>query len=354
MLEEETKKTAEKSPMRADRSSEPPPVLTQVTRRAMATEFQIILPDRWAHAVELAWETLEQLESIEQSLTIYRSDSELSQVNQSAAVKPVALAQPTFDLLQRAVNWSQRTAGAFDVTAGPLVEAWGFTTRSGRKPTSAEVETALEKVGYQNLVLDVGSRSVKFAKPGMSINLGAIGKGDALDRMAAVLRNQGITDFLIHGGNSSVIAAGDQSPGTDLGWAVGVAHPTKPKRRLAGIWLRDQALATSGSGKQFFHHRGKRFGHVIDPRTGYPAGQLLSLTVLMDSAADADACATGLFVLSDEEREGLLEEAQQANETWVPQLAMVRPGDRQDAVTMETFGEIEWVEELDEGQSVSH
>ena len=124
----------------------------------------------------------------------------------------------------------------------------------------------------------------------------AIGKGDALDRIAARLQADGISDFLLHGGSSSVVAVGDQEEGSGLGWAVGIAHPTKPKRRLGGIWLRNRALATSGSGKQFFHHRGRRYGHVIDPRTGYPAGDLMSLTVIMESAADADACATGFFV----------------------------------------------------------
>ena len=273
-----------------------PPLLTEVTRKAMATEFAILLPPHSLKAVELAVTTLERLDEIEQTLTIYRPDSEVSRINQMANEHPVFISTSTFQLIEKALLWSQRTKGAFDITAGPLVKAWGFTERSGRKPGSDEIESARERVGYQYLLLDSTQRTVQFDKPDMSINLGGIGKGDALDQIASELRRGGLNDFLIHGGNSSVLAAGDQDVGSGMGWPIGISHPTKPKRRLAGVWLRDQALATSGSGKQFFHHRGKRYGHVIDPRTGFPAGDLASLTIITASAADADACSTGLFV----------------------------------------------------------
>jgi thiamine biosynthesis lipoprotein len=314
-------------------------LMTHVNRRAMATEFAVILPAHLADAVELVVETLEQLDAIESALTIYQEDSEVSQANRLAADEPVELSQETFALLEKAIIWSDRTGGAFDITAGPLVETWGFTRRSGRKPTSEEIGAALELVGYQHIKLLVPQKTVRFAKAGMSINLGAIGKGDALDRLAGQLRRRGLTDFLIHGGNSSVIAVGSQTLGSQMGWAVGVAHPTKPKRRLGGLWLRDMALATSGSGKQFFHHRGRRYGHVIDPRTGYPAGDLLSLTVLMESAADADACATGLFVAGSEAM------AEMTTEAWFPPMITVRQSDRQDAVTVHSSGDVPWADD---------
>ena len=142
-----------------------------------------------------------------------------------------------------------------------------------------------------------------------------------------------------------MIAAGSQTPGSELGWAIGVAHPTKPKRRLGGLWLRDMALATSGSGKQFFHHRGRRYGHVIDPRNGYPAGDLLSLTVLMESAADADACATGLFVGGSQAIADL------ATEDWFPPLITVRGGERQDAVAVESMGDVPWTGDAESGDT---
>jgi thiamine biosynthesis lipoprotein len=314
------------------------PPLTQVSRRAMATDFVVMLPAHAADAVEMVVAALEGLDAIESALTVYRDDSEVSRANRRASSEPVRLSSQTFALLQSAIRWSQRTDGAFDVTAGPLVEAWGFTRRSGRKPTSDEIDAARRLVGYQQLELCEEQQTVRFAKPGMSINLGAIGKGDALDRLTTQLRGHGLTDFLIHGGNSSVIASGDQVAGSGLGWGVGLAHPTKPKRRLAGLWLRDTALATSGSGKQFFHHRGRRYGHVIDPRTGYPAGDLLSLTVLMPSARDADACATGLFVAGCEAMDRL------AQEDWMPPLITAGQASRQDAVDIQWSGDIRWVD----------
>jgi thiamine biosynthesis lipoprotein len=143
-----------------------------------------------------------------------------------------------------------------------------------------------------------------------------------------------------------VLARGDQVEGSEMGWAVGIAHPTKPKRRLTGVWLGDMALATSGSGKQFFHHKGKRFGHVIDPRTGYPTGDLLSLTVMMKSAADADAAATGLFVAGSREIDAL------SNEDWMGDLVLVRGSDRQDSVELESRGDVLWAEE-EQGEGVS-
>lgn len=320
-------------------------LLTHISRRAMATEFVVMLPPNQADAVEVAVAALEQVDVIEQALTIYRPDSEIAVLNRTAGIGPVSVSPQTFDLLRRAIAWSEQTQGAFDISAGPLVEAWGFTSRSGKKPTDDAIQEARQRVGYEQITLDGDNRTVRFAVPDMSINLGAIGKGYALDRVAEELRGQGVEDFLIHGGNSSVLAAGDQVAGSQLGWPVGVAHPTKPKHRLAGIWLRDQSIATSGSGKQFFHHRGRRYGHVIDPRTGYPAGDLLSLTVLMDSAADADACATGLFV------EGAKKTIDFTMNDQVVPMVRVYPGKRQDAVEMDWQGEFDWVDPPDESVS---
>lgn len=332
--------------MKDESPPQDPSLLTQVTHRAMATEFAVLLPPRHADAVEVVLEALEELDEIESSLTIYQPASEISRVNREAAERPVSVSPATFDLVRRACIWSERTDGAFDITAGPLVETWGFTRRRGKKPSAEEIAGALERVGFRRLMLDAERRSIRFAAPGMMVNLGGIGKGDAIDRVANRIKANGVSDFLLHGGSSSVFAAGDQTFGSGLGWAVGISHPTKPNRRIAGIWLRDSALATSGSGKQFFHHRGRRYGHVIDPRTGYPAGDLLALTVLMPSAADADACSTGLFVNG---RESIPTETD-----WpLPGVITVAAGKRQDEVKWGAIGDVPWVDENDESFGVS-
>lgn len=304
----------------------------------MATTFVVILPNEDAAQVDAAVNALDELNRIESILTIYQPSSEISLVNRLGSKQAVPVSWSTFRLIERALIWSDQTEGAFDITAGPLVEAWGFNKRQGRKPTREEIEMARDRVGYQKIILDNAAQTIRFSEPNMSINLGAIGKGFALDRIAGKLRESGVEHFLLHGGQSSVIAAGDQNVGSGKGWPVGIAHPTKPGHRLAGIWLCDQALGTSGSGKQFFHHKGRRYGHVIDPRSGYPAGDLQSLTTLAETATDADACATGLFVAGSQQIR-----AWSTNRWFAPTL-LVRQSSRQDASEICSIGDFPWVE----------
>jgi thiamine biosynthesis lipoprotein len=165
-------------------------------------------------------------------------------------------------------------------------------------PDEAEIAAALDCVGFERLTLDDASRTIRFGSPGMEINLGGIGKGHALDRMAELLLLDGVGDFLLHGGHSSVLARGSRSGAAENepGWLVGLAHPLKPERRLAEFRLHNQALGTSGSGTQFFHYQGKRYGHILDPRSGRPAEGVLSSTVIAPTAAEADALSTAFYV----------------------------------------------------------
>jgi len=274
------------------------PVLSQFSRRAMATEFVVMLPGMVGKNAEIAVSALAEVDAIESNLSIYRPNSDISRLNQHAGMGPVKISADTVEILARGIELSRLTGGAFDVTAGPLVEAWGFTKRQGQKPPDSVIAEAAARVGYEKLKVDVAAQTAELLKNGMSVNLGAIGKGFALDKIAASLRSNGVSDFLIHSGKSSVIASGDELPGDAMGWKVAIEHPLLADERLGGLRLKNEALGTSGSGKQFFHHRGKRLGHVIDPRTGWPAGETLSLTVVMPSATDADSLATGLFVMS--------------------------------------------------------
>ncbi len=271
-------------------------VVTEVTRRAMATEFGIVLPGEDRAAVETAIDTLEELERIEAELSVFRPSSAISRINALAGSEPVRVSADVIEVLQRAQALSRLSHGAFDVTAGPLVECWGFTRRRGRKPTAAEIEAARALVGSDLLTIDADARTVFLPRAGMSLNLGGIGKGFAIDRLASRLTAAGVSAFLIHGGRSSVLARGSDTPEPSAGWRVGVEHPLRPGLRLGELRLCDAALATSGSGKQFFHHQGVRHGHVLDPRLGRPAGDMLSLTVLATTATDADALATACFV----------------------------------------------------------
>ncbi|MEM6689200.1 MAG: FAD:protein FMN transferase [Planctomycetota bacterium] len=277
-------------------------MLTHVTHRAMATNFVVLLPGAANPNVEAAMEALEAIDEVEQRLTVYRPTSEISRVNANSGSNPVKVHRKTFSLIQRSIEWCRASGGALDITIGPLVKAWGFETRSGRKPSQEEISSAKELVNFELIELDDTKMTVRLPKSGMSLNLGSIGKGEALDEIKRHLVHAGVQDFLIHGGASSVLAKGSQAAGdgdteTTQGWAVGIAHPRVAETRVVGIWLKDAAIGTSGSGKQFFHHRGRRYSHVIDPRSGYPTtDEIWSLTACCGSAAQADAMATGLFV----------------------------------------------------------
>lgn len=270
-------------------------IVTEITRRAMATEFAIILPGESPRATETAMDALDLLEKIESRLSIYRPESEITRINRSAALSPVNISHDVYGLIEHAIRVSELTDGAFDITAGPLVECWGFTKRRGQKPTDDQIDEAMQRVGWRHIELNPTQKTVFLKLPGMQINLGGIGKGFAIDQMAKVLRRNGTEHFLIHGGKSTILASssGETDPEP---WRIAIEHPLRPGRRLTEIEIVDGAIATSGSGKQFFHYRGKRIGHVVDPRTGRPAGDMLSITIQTRNATDADAYSTACFV----------------------------------------------------------
>lgn len=270
----------------------------------MACEFEVILnAGIHSDAADLAVAALDRVDELEAQLTIYRDTSELAAINRQAATGPVAVEPRLFELFQLASRLNAETSGAFDVTAGPLTKAWGFFTRRGAVPDAATLERALASVGSQYLKLDEQQGTIEFARPDMELNLGAIGKGYALDRAAELLDAAGVTSYLLHGGQSSVLARGGQAGEGEATrhWTVGLGDPARPGRRLALIDLENQALATSGSRVQSFREGGRRYGHILDPRTGQPAqGGVLSSTVIAPSAAVADAVSTALFILGVE------------------------------------------------------
>ena len=268
----------------------------RVTTDAMAGQFEIFLnAGRKDDSTEAALKALELPAKIESQLSIFQSASMISRVNLLAAEMPVKVDADVFELLTFCKQLYEETDGAFDPTAGPLSDVWGFSRREGRLPSDEELQEARRAVGMELVELDAATQTVHFAKPGVKLNLGAVGKGYAIDRLVESMVGQGINDFMIHAGMSSVASRGCFGPHS--GWSVGVHDPLHHGQRLAEIWLHNQALATSGSEKQFFRYRGRRLSHIIDPRTGQPAEGLLSVTLLTPSAATADALATAMFVL---------------------------------------------------------
>ena len=239
------------------------------------------------------------IDDLEAQMTVYRESSEVSRLNQNAFEQPVVVEEKLFNVLKLAKELYALTDGAFDITAGSLSRLWKLDQRNGELPKETEIAKTLDSVGSKYLQLTEVNDSVRFTKKGVSINLGGIGKGHALDLVSELFRNRGIFDFIIHGGQSSVLACGNstEAGGEKNGWSIGLTHPTLPGQRLETLSLDGRALGTSGTARQGFFHNGKRYGHIIDPRTGWPASHILSSTVLTQSAAVADALATAFFVM---------------------------------------------------------
>lgn len=269
------------------------PCWLHVNRSAMACRFEITLPMSEESGVATATEALNEIDRLEAQLTVFRENSEVSFINRRAAAEPVRLEQSLFDLLVLCQDLNRATDGAFDITSGPLTRCWGFLRREGRFPRLTEIETARTIVGNDKIVLDPEARTISFTKPGVEINLGSIGKGYALDRVTSLLASR-LRMALLNAGASSFRAIGSGERGA--GWTVGLRDPRSKHRRLGILRIRDCALSTSGSEEQSFDRAGVRYGHIIDPRSGWPANSVTSVTVVTHSAAVSDALATAFYV----------------------------------------------------------
>src|SRR5262249_8367966 len=245
--------------------------LLNFSRRAMATSFDILLPFGTPAAGPAAESALDTIDALEDQLTVYRKHSEVSRLNHGAYTDAVEVEENLFDLLILAKKIAVETEGAFDISAGALIKAWGFFRGPRRVPSERERAEALHRVGMKYVALDGEKRTVRFLASGLEINLGSIGKGYALDRAAQLLQSQwNIASGLLHGGHSSVYAIGSRA-GEDRGWPVGVRHPWRKDTRFAVVWLRDRALGTSAASFQHLEWQGRKLGHILDPRTGWPA-----------------------------------------------------------------------------------
>jgi thiamine biosynthesis lipoprotein len=266
---------------------------------AMATDFDVILnPDGPANQVEAASAALDDVHRLEAQLTVYRDDSEVSVLNHLASRHPVAVEASLYELFQRGRRIGELTESAFDPASGAIIRLWQHCRRDGRIPDQAEITAAMSQSGMRHVHFSGVDQTISFDTHGVEFNLGAIGKGYAIDQAGATLGRHGIESWLIHGGKSSVFARGTHA-GHD-GWPIGLCNPLLPDRPYATLLLKDAALATSGTAVNWFRHDGKRYGHILDPRTGWPVETMLSVSVIAPDAALADALSTAFFVLGVE------------------------------------------------------
>jgi thiamine biosynthesis lipoprotein len=272
--------------------------LVRAHRPAMGSSFEVRLPANTPGAVDLSCRALDLIDAMEAQMTVYRDDSEVSRLNATAHLGPVAVEPGLFRLLQDAVALSRETGGAYDVTSGALSEAWGFVRGPRRVPEPAALADARLQTGWHHLRLDPERRTVAFDREGIRINLGSIGKGYAIDRVVELLRAYWWpTAGLVHGGRSSLFALGSPPGRFAERWEVTLHNPFRPESPLGVFRLRNRALGTSGTAFQQFVVDGRAFGHIIDPRSGEPALGPASVTVLAPTAAAADALSTAFYLL---------------------------------------------------------
>ena len=267
----------------------------------MGSYFEVRIGAGTPGAIGLTEGALDLIEALEQQMTVYRDDSEVSQINATAHLGPIEVEPGLFRLLKRALEIGLATGGAYDVTAGALSLAWGFVRGPRRVPDAMTLAEARARTGQQHLRLDPERLTVAFDRPGIVINLGSIGKGYAIDCAVDVIRDHWWpTSALVHGGRSSVYALG--SPPGRFGdrWQVALRNPFDSEVPLGVVHLRNRGMGTSGTSFQRFEAGGEVYGHILDPRTGVPANGPASVTVLAPTAAEADALSTAFYLLGTE------------------------------------------------------
>jgi thiamine biosynthesis lipoprotein len=276
--------------------SAPPPLFHhEATRLSMACAYSIVAYGADAAALpRIVEEAFDEVDRIDRLMSHYKQDSPLSQLNREAARGPVPVDPELFDFIARSLQYSRESDGAFDITVGPLMKAWGFFNGDGRVPNEGELRDVRSRIGYRHVVLDSGERTIRFDVAGVELDLGGIAKGYAVDRVVALLQRRGIAAALVSAGGSTVYAF-RAPPGRDA-WDVNVQDPLAPGKIALKLPLRDRALSVAGSSEKYFEVDGVRYSHIMDPRTGKPVQGVLSVAVLAASGTEADALDEVLFV----------------------------------------------------------
>ncbi len=274
------------------------------SRPLMGTTFNLSV---WApvarhpEAAETLLAALDRIATLEKQISSWDPDSETSAVNRLASEESVRVSEPLQELIAVSRDWSRRTCGAFDVTGGPLFDLWADARQQGQLPTAEEIDAALRRVGYEKLTL--ANDSAQLSAPGMKISFGAVGKGFAADCAAAFLRARGFDNFVIDAGGDVLVSG---SKGKQA-WSIAIRHPRR-EAFLAVLDATDCAVATSGDYEQFTTIDGNRLSHIIDPRTGWPTQESVSVTVITRRAVDADALATAVSVMPPDQGLAFIDE----------------------------------------------
>ncbi len=273
---------------------------------AMGTTYSLYL---YAYsAAEAHLDTVlvfEEIDRLEELLSNYRESSELSRINREAGVSEVTTDPETFKFLQTSLAWSARSDGAFDITVGKLMKAWGFFRASGHHPTASELLQVRGEIGWEHVRLNPERRTVRFLAPGIELDPGGIGKGYAIERAVAILRSRHVAAALLSAGSSTIYALG--APPGKQGWKVRIPAPDRVGNILSTIVLRDTSLSTANCSEKHFIEGQHSYCHIMDPHTLQPVEAMLQVSVIDPSATDSDALSNVLFVSDAATRASVLQ-----------------------------------------------
>jgi thiamine biosynthesis lipoprotein len=271
------------------------PIRYEASHEAMGTVFTVAAYGRdQAFLSEVVNEVFEEIDRLDEQMSNYKPESELSIINREAAQQEVIVEPRLFGLIQYALRASQESGGAFDITVGPLMKRWGFFRGQGRVPNPEEISQVLKVVGYRHVHLAPECRGIRFDASGVEIDLGGIAKGYAVDQAVRILRSNGITAALVSSGTSSIYALG--SPPGKRGWKVTVRDPFEAGKAADVFRLQNFALSTSGNYEKFFKVGGRTYCHIMDPHTGRPVGNMLATVAVAPTGTESEVLTKVFFV----------------------------------------------------------
>jgi thiamine biosynthesis lipoprotein len=274
------------------------PRLITVSKMLMGTVVQVTVPEKDGPKAEAAFAEIKRLEQV---LSSYKEDSDAVALSRHSG-EMVKVRPETIEVLSIAKGMADMTEGAFDPTVGALSKLWGYSGEAGEAPEDADIKDALKQVGFKGLAIDREGLSAGLMKKGMAINLGGIAKGYIVGKAVIALKGQGVKKGIVKaGGDMAVWNEADDKP-----FNIGIQHPRKDGL-LAEVQVLNSAVATSGDYERFFIKNGKRYHHILNPKTGYPAEGVLSATVIAKDPARADALSTAIFVMGTEKGMALIE-----------------------------------------------
>lgn len=267
----------------------------------MGSRFQITLVDKDSISAEQNIDkAVAEITRIENLISEWRPETQISQVNQNAGIKPIKVDKEVFDLTKKGIYFSKLTDGAFDISIVAMNKIWKFDDSMDELPSEQAIKESVRHVGYQNIILDSTNSTIFLRNPGMKIGFGSIGKGYAADKTRDLMKSMGVKAGIIDA-SGDISTWGTQPDGKP--WAIGINNPFNDHKMAAVLYFKENAVTTSGSYEKYAEIHGKRYSHIMNPKTGYPSTGLTSVTITGYNATMANGFSTSIMVLG--EKEGL-------------------------------------------------